>query len=185
MIIGILFVVITFIVILSVGSSPTVSKTSAPKPTLANYENSTSSVSFTTYGSLVSNAQRTTVTITVSASDVNLSIYSGYQKTIINHEDFANNQTAYNYLLSNLDSQGFLSAKTTKLNEASACPSGETYELVLTDNSKTISSLWDDNCNSGVDGTFYGNGQSSIGAIQTLFQNQVTNYSDFTSSYTF
>ena len=179
------FVIITFIVILSTNNHQAVNKSSSTNPSLVTYENTTSSVSSTTFGNLVANSARTAVQIKVSSTDVNISILSGYQETVVKTEDFANNQTAYSYFLNNLNANEFLVSKTTTLDESSACPNGETYQLDLTDNSKTISNLWDDNCNAGIDGTFKGNGKQNIFAINTLFQNQVTNYADFTSGYTF
>jgi len=181
---SLLFVIILIIVLASVNKPAAVKTVVVQKPSLIKYEDSTSSVSFTTYGGLVADSQRTTISITISAANVNSSVFNGYQETLVNSENFANNQTAYNYFLNNLDSQGFLVSKKTKLSESSACPNGETYQVTLTDNSKVISSLWDDSCNTGVDGTFYGNGQQNITAIQTLFQNQISNYSFFVSTYT-
>jgi hypothetical protein len=182
---SIAFAIITFIVILSANNHQAVTKSSSTTPSLVLYENTTSSVSLTTFGNLVANSARIAVQIKVSSNDVNISILSGYQETMVKTEDFANNQTAYNYFLNNLNASNFLVSKTTTLDESSACPNGETYQLDLTNNSKTISNLWDDNCNPGVDGTFKGNRKQNIFAINTLFQNQVTNYADFTSNYTF
>jgi hypothetical protein len=183
---AVIFIIASFVVIMVHNGQKTQSKsTSSSVLSLLNYETNTSSVSFTTYGNLVSNSQRTAAKITVTPTDVNISILSGYENTVVKTEDFPNNMAAYNAFLPSLQSNGFLTAKTTKLTESSACPSGETYELILNNNSSIVSDLWDDNCNPGVDGTFKGAGNQNVFNISTLFQNQIPNYSDFTSGYTF
>jgi hypothetical protein len=185
---AVLFVLVCFILIVSKDHqrSTTNQQTHSNSiPSILSYENTNSSVAFTIFGNLVADSQRTAVKIAVTASNVNISVLNGYDETVVNSENFSNNLTAYNAFLENLNANDYLTSKSTSLKEASACPSGETYQMDLYNNSVQVSSLWDDNCNPGVDGTFKGNGQQNVFAIETLFQNQIPNYSDFTSNYTF
>lgn len=187
-IVAVFFIIFSFIIIVAKNNqhnSNNKKAIAAAPASITNYDDSSSSVSFITFGNLVANSQRTAVRITVTSANVDISILNGYQETVVNSESFANNLVAYKEFLSNLNANKFLTSKKTNLQEASACPSGETYEMILTNNLQTVSDLWDDNCNTGVDGTFAGNGQQNVFAIQTLFENQIPNYPDFTSNYTF
>ena len=181
------FVLVSFILIISKNHKhviTSVNKVSAPI-SLNNYLGTNSSVVFTTYGNLVSDASRTAVRISVSSANVNISVLNGYQEKVVKTEDIANNSDAYKAFLTNLDTNGFLASKSTNLQFSSACPNGETYSLVLNVSGAPLSNLWDDNCNPGIDGTFKGNGKQNIFDVSTLFQNQISNYSDFTADYVF
>ncbi|HEY5268319.1 MAG TPA: hypothetical protein VII94_04255 [Candidatus Saccharimonadales bacterium] len=182
---SIIFITVSFTIILSKNSQQVAKESLTTAASLLPYENNTSSVSFTTFGNLVSGSQQTALRIKISSSNVNISILNGSQESIVKTENFSSNQTTYNHFLANLNSNDFLVSQTSSLAELSACPKGETYQLNLSNNSTTVSNLWDDNCNTGSDGTFKGNGNQNVFAIETLFENQITNYSDFISGYSF
>ena len=121
--------------------------------------------------------------MTVGSNLRTLDIIQGYQGRVVKSETFVNNQPAYLAFLSALYKSGY----TAKLNpkkfkfasdsDQGSCPLGNRYyfELMNTGNNAD-QRLWSSSCGKEIPGNF---GGASALIIQ-LYQNQFSNYRDFT-----
>jgi hypothetical protein len=159
-------------------SKPTSGK---PKNTdeLAAYASTNAVARLTIDGPIIANQNHQAVQITVDQNDVTYSQVQGYEGTVVNQQDFKNNQNAYSNFLYALGRAGFLKGNDDKTlaNEKGYCPTGNRYVFELIQNGKDIQRYWGTSCG--------GNNKTYLGSLNltiTLFQVQVPGYRTLTQS---
>lgn len=179
---GITFLLI-FIVVKVFGNKPkpTPAPTNVPvvKP-LPQYADTYAEVSYMIDGHINGNDQHRAIKITIDQFQRKLYILSTYDYNVIQENDFANTQEAYEVFLKSINNEGFLAKlKNTKApaNPTGQCPLGMRKIYELNDSGDSLSKLWGSTCGRPV-GTFGGD----TSAIQTLFQAQIPDYSKIISN---
>lgn len=172
-----LFIIILVLLFGRGGKKPTPGPTILP---LADYAETTATVSFTTDGMVNGDEIHRSIRITVSSSQRQLDILQGYNPQVISSKSFINNQEAYNVFLKSIGFSGFL-AKSNKKNipasEIGQCPLGFRYILNLEQDGDDLSRLWASTCGKAV-----GNATGNILTIRSLFQNQIPDYTKLTNT---
>lgn len=138
---------------------------------LADYVNSGSSAHYIVDGPVNAEQDHQIIKIDVDADEVLLTVYSGYQGTVINQDRFPNNTDAYTVFLKSLQTQGFTQANTdpSLKDERGVCPLGQRFIYAFDNGTKETIRSWSTSCG---DGTFKG----KKGAVRELFQRQVPDY---------
>jgi hypothetical protein len=144
--------------------NPTAPTTPVVK-SLPEYADSYAEVSYTTDGHINGDDKHRGIKITVDQFQRKVDILSGYSNNILEEHTQPNNKAAYEVFLKALK------------NEDGQCPLGTRTILELNDSGDSLSRLWTSSCGKKV-GTFGGN----TGAIQSLFQAQITDYSKIISN---
>lgn len=149
------------------GDSTTEVKTSK----LADYANSGSSAHYTIDGPINAEEEHKTIKIDVSADQVNLTVYRGYQGTVVTQQMYPNNKDAYTVFLKALQTQGFTQANTDEAlkDERGVCPLGERVIYAFDNGTKESVRSWSTSCGTG---TYEG----KKSAVRELFQRQVPDY---------
>lgn len=147
---------------------------------LSDYASSNAVVRMIIDGPINSNQNHTAVRITVGKSDVTYQQIQGYQGTVVNTQNFANNENAYSNLLYALGHAGFTKGDNSKLlaNEKGYCPLGKRYIFELLDGNNTIQRYWTTSCGTSQPRTYNGNAGLTI----SLFQYQIPNYFTLTQN---
>jgi hypothetical protein len=126
------------------------------------------------------NAEQThrQVKIDVSQDQAVLTVYQGYQETVLRSKSYANNQSAFAVFLHALNINGFTKGNPDKSlrDERGHCASGNRYIFSLTNDGKEIERYWTTSCNGG--GTYKGNRAATI----DLFQKQIPDYNKLTAN---
>lgn len=148
---------------------------------ITEYAETSTQVRFTQNGQINAREDHRVLQITIGQNERTITIFSGYQGSVLKSETFLNDPDAYRALLASLHNNGF-----TKHREASrfiiplgACSSGSRFNYDIINGSDTEQSLWGTSC--GGEGTFAGNGNS----VRTLFKNQIPNYNDIVRGVSF
>lgn len=169
------------IILLFSGGGEKPASTTAPvvKP-LPEYSITSAETSMTIRGEINGDDVHRSIRITVGQYDRRLDVIAGYQGQVIQTNTFSNNQSAYSEFLYAIKDAGFM-LKRKGVTDAQAqpngkCPLGNLYTYELNAGGESLSDLWSSSCGSKT-GTL--GGSSSL--LQTLFQNQITNYSQLTS----
>lgn len=156
------------------------SNTKKPETTksLSDYASTATVTRLTIDGPINSNLIHTAVRITVGQTDVTYEQIQGYEGTVVNTQNYANNQSAYSNFLYALDHAGFTKGDPSKslANEKGYCPLGNRYVMELVDGSKMVERYWATSCGSGAPKTYHGN----LGLTLTLFKKQVPDYDRLT-----
>lgn len=143
------------------------------KPVLQDYAKGNTRVVMTTYGRLVGEDERRAIRISISATERRVDVLGGYNETVVSTKSFANTQAAYDNLLSGLSRAGFMSEKSSTIEDPrGVCPTGKRYEYKVTSDFKDVSSLWSNSCDKT--GTLAGSRKQ----ITTLFEAQIPEYDD-------
>ncbi|HVI60549.1 MAG TPA: hypothetical protein VM535_00120, partial [Candidatus Saccharimonadales bacterium] len=155
------------------GDSPKKPKT--PR-TLASYSSTDAYVRMTIDGEINANQEHEVVRVTVNRQTATYEQLQGYEGTVLNTQNFANNEASYNNFLYALAHAGFTKGDPDKLlaNERGQCPLGSRFIFELVDGGKTIQRYWATTCSSPK--TYKGN----LGATLELFERQIPNYDDLT-----
>ena len=149
----------------------------AIKP-LPEYANTDASVSLDMQGVITGDDTYREVRIIVDRNQRDLQIIQGYSGNVISNTVTYNTENAYNVFLHSLYLSGFtLAHKTTAANSdpTGQCPLGNRYIYNLSQDGKTLSSLWNTNCSTSL-GNFAGNSPQVI----QLFENQITDFQTLT-----
>ena len=182
---GILILAVVAIVLIgtrstgdSSGSSTGTKKSKPGIVKLLDYENKDASLSVTVQGTLVGDDQRRAIRITITPEDRGVEELHGYDQAVVRSQHYKNTQSGYEEFLRAVNYSGFITKRTSNLaDERGVCPFGQTYIYDLIDNNDQVSHLWGNSCSAAL-GTFAGNGP----AIRQLFQNQITDYVNFSST---
>lgn len=179
---GIAVVVITFFAIVGtivlVGSGNS-KKSSTPlrNTVLADYgDKDTSSISWTQYGRLVGDDQRTAIRVTIARNKRTVEILSSYDERIEKSTEYINSPKAYESFVLALDNINFGKERNVvKPDDRGMCPVGNVFVYRLTDMGSEIMRTWSDTCNK-TDGPY---GGLSPALIAKLFKAQITDYNSF------
>lgn len=170
--IGIGLIILLFVLIFRGGSNP------APlqKP-LVDYAVTDTTVQVTDDYPVNLDQLHDQVVTVVGKDQVSLTVYQGYQGTVLRSKDYANNPTAYANFLRALQLAGFDSGKTDpKLqDERGYCPLGHRYIFEIKNGNSTVQRLWSTSC--GNIGTF----QGKTSTVRQLFQQQTPDYGSLTA----
>ena len=171
-------VVIFFIIFLGVlifghrGKSPS----TTPVKHLADYASTDVQMQLTTQGQINGDDVHREIVVTIGRTQRTISVIQGYQGNVLKSESLANNQNAYSAFLSSLDVAGYTKVHKSKYTtEAGQCPLGQRFIYEIINNGNDNMHTWSTSC--GGSATF--GGQTST--VQQLYQNQITNYDDFTA----
>jgi len=167
-----LLVGVIFLLIKSFASGPTV------KPiNMGDYYNTKMQVRFVQDGIINSDQLHRSIAITVNKSNVNITVYQGYQGNILSSNDMPNNEQAYHNLLLSLNSLGYRVSKTSPFSKVNGlCPLGLRYSYQINNAPTNINqNLWSTTCSQG---TIAG----KFGSIQSVMKNQIPNYYPITNS---
>jgi hypothetical protein len=178
----VLFLLIFGIYKLFTGSpkpAPTTPTTPVVK-SLPEYASTYAEVSYMTDGHINGEDQHRAIKVTISQYQRKVQVLSGYGYNVIDEHSQTNNQTAYEVFLKALKNEGFtqkIQKPKAPNSETGQCPLGTRTILELNDSGDSLSRLWTSSCGRNV-GTFGGN----TGAIQSLFQSQITDYNKILSN---
>ncbi len=139
-------------------------------------------VRMTVNGPIVAEKDRRSVVITVGRFEVVAQVIEGYEHSVIKSKNESNNESAYTNFLAGLEGQSFTHERSYsgRENELGACPLGQRIVFETFDDNNTIQHTWTTSCSKKI-GNFDGN----ISNVRRLFQNQVSNYSDFVQGVSF
>jgi len=118
------------------------------------------------------------VKIDISQNQAILTVYQGYEQTVLRSQSYANNQSAFAVFLHALNVNGFTKGNPdpSMRDERGYCAAGDRYIFSLTNDGKDIQRYWTTSCNTG--GTYNGNRPETI----DLFQKQIPDYSKLTTN---
>jgi hypothetical protein len=144
--------------------------------TLSSYAPTDAEAIMTIDGPINADQNHQAIRITVSRDDVMFEQIQGYQNSVVNLQNFANNQNAYvNFLLA-LAHAGFTkgNADPSVSDERGFCALGDRYVFELRQDNKDLERYWATSC---------GNPKTYKGVLNLtllLFQAQVPQYTDLT-----
>jgi hypothetical protein len=149
------------------------SKLPAITKTLTSYTNDNDAVRLTIDGPVNANQNHQGIQITVDNSDVTFEQLQGYQDSVVNLQNFANNQPAFAVFLHALNFAGFTKGNTAKSlsDERGYCALGNRYIFELLENGNDLERYWTSSC--GSPKTYLG----SLNLTLSLFEAQVPGYS--------
>ncbi|HUD10458.1 MAG TPA: hypothetical protein VMR28_02175 [Candidatus Saccharimonadales bacterium] len=170
-------IVLVFILILKSFGGGKSALQSQAKP-LVDYSNTNVVAEFDIQGPVVYDQSYQEIHINVDQQQTQINIQQGYQGEIVNTQAFPSNQNAYAVFLRSLDLLGFTEGNPdpADTDDRGFCPFGERYVYQLVNGSQTIQHYWATSC--GGQGTFKGN----VSSVNTLFEAQIPNYGQLTSS---
>ena len=162
-------IILVLVMLFRGGGSP------AQKPlTLSDYAHTNSVAKLIIDGPVIAESKHQSVEIDVSNSNVNFTLYQGYQQDAIKSQSYSNNDDAYLNFLKSLQFEGFTKGnKSADLrDQRGVCPLGTRYLYqFVDDNNDERVHLWNTSCGGG---TFKGKSSSVI----ALFKQQVPDYGD-------
>ena len=174
----VLLMLIGIILIFSGGEpKPPIEEQIKPLP---EYADSFAEVSYTQRGIINGEDIHREIRITVGQFQRRVDTIAGYSGNVIQTQTFSNSVPAYREFLAAIAGAGFLAERKVSPAQADTlvkCPLGQLYEFELNDGGEVLSYLWDSSCGKNI-GTLKVNSST----LRTLFQNQITNYSQLTSS---
>jgi hypothetical protein len=147
---------------------------------LTEYADSDTEATLTTKSQITADENFRTVRISITPSERNLQILSGYQETLEREEVFPNNQEAYREFILALKGAGFskLTEKPIQEDPEVVCPLGRRYYYELEEfGSDPVISTWSTSC-AIRNQPFGGNGRT----VRRLFQLQIPGYNRFVRS---
>ena len=133
-------------------------------------------VRYTINGSVVGEEDRRSIRFTVDSNSRRVEVIEGYNNQVLKEQELPNTLQAYEAFTAALNGAGFTSAVDGKGrgDEAQSCPLGRRFSYEVAPGTRDAFRTWSTSC-SRKTGTFTGN--SSM--IQTLFQQQIPDYTDF------
>jgi hypothetical protein len=143
--------------------------------TLPEYANTTATVSMTTDGIVNGDDMHRQIRVTIAQDRRVLEVIQGYSGRVIDSHTFYNTHDAFSVFLKSINNTGF-TAKQKKsrapASETGQCPLGFRYVFDLNNEGEDVTRLWTTSC-----GTNTGNWGGSLESVQTLFDDQIPNYS--------
>jgi hypothetical protein len=181
--VGLIAIILVFVIGLALIFGGHKKSTKTPKPivlTLPDYASTNAQVSFSTDGTINGDDQHREIWIIVSRDQRMVQTIQGYSGHVIDTHTQTNNQAAYSIFLKAINNAGFmnhLKGASLTADYTAICPLQNRYILTVSEGSRTISQLWTSDC-----GTASGNFGGNFDTIQSLFQDQITNYDDITAN---
>jgi len=156
-------------------SSPS-KKVSAP-PSLSTLANTDDVVQYTQDGVINADQDHRAIRITIGQAVSDVSIIQGYQGNVINSDQYPNNQAAYSAFLNALVLEDYTTKlKTSYVYNNAVCPLGQRFTFEIIDGSgNVLQNLWSTSCGAG-------NFGGDLGNTQTLFTDQIPDYSVVTQN---
>lgn len=141
--------------------------------TFAKAGGSDAIVTFTIDGVINGNDQHRQILISVTKNSRTLTVFQGYQRSVLSTQSFANNDNAFQSFLNALYTAGFTAKKTnsTQTNIAGQCPLGNRFIYDSENIEGAPHDLWAATCTTKI-GTFGGN----VNTVNRLFQLQIPDY---------
>jgi hypothetical protein len=176
-----LFAIIALLIILIIILIPSGAKNPSKTNSLISYANTGAVVRLTIDGPEVSNQDHQEVQITVGKSNVTYAQLTGYNGQVVQVQNFANTEAAYDVFLRSLYYAGYNEGNSSSSlsDERGVCALGNRYVYEIINGSSEIQRYWSTSC--GGAKTFSGNVSQTI----SLFKNQIPNYNGLTSSISF
>ncbi len=156
-------------------------KSTLPKTLiLSDYAHNDSVAKLIIDGPITSQQTHQELEIDVSSSNVNFTLYSGYQRNVVKSQSYDNNDDAYTDFLKSLQVEGFTKGSTSPAlkDERGVCPLGQRDIFSFTNDQNQLMRFWSTSCGGG---SFKG----KTATIISLFQKQVPNYSDLLDNTNF
>lgn len=152
-------------------------------PDLSSYANTNTAMQLVVDGPINADQQHVGYRITVSSTEVDMDVYSGYQDNVTQTKTYVNNTAAYTSFLNALQLAGFTKGATgpkVQTNESGYCAAGDryVYSIINEDTDANKQRFWSTTC--GGQGTFKGN----ISQVHLLFENQVPDFASLTNQLT-
>ena len=171
-------IIMIIVLIFSGGGSKPQTATGTGKQPLYSYANTDAEVSLTIEGPINASEEHEAIRIIVNQDQVTYQQLSGYDGSVIKQQAYGNDEASYSSFLKALNYAGFtLRDSTSSLSdEKGRCATGQRYVFRMDEDDRTLLRSWATNC--GGTKTFLGNTQLAI----SLFQSQVPNYSDLSST---
>lgn len=160
---------------------PATTTSNEPKPiVLTDYATTDSQVVYTYQGRIVGDDAYREARITIDQNSRLVQVIQGYQGHVIKSHSLDNNPNAYRTFIYALSKYNFATArKTTNTDSTGACPLGYRFIYDMYNEGKQILHLWGSTC------TGVGTTRANTSAVNQLFQNQITGYSQFISGVAF
>ena len=135
-------------------------------------------VRYTISGTVVGEDAHREIRITVDRSKRLIEVIQGYNNEVLKAQEFPNSQPAYNAFIDAIDGAGFSQTISPKGRgqESKSCPLGLKYSYEVAPDTSDSYRTWSNNCKRN-EGTFTG----SQSTVQTLFQKQIPQYSEYVS----
>jgi hypothetical protein len=164
---GLLFLLL--FLLLHGGGKPKVPTT---HKTLISYAMTDAQARLTIDGPINADLNHRAIRIIVDQNQVSYEQIKGYQNTVINHQSFVNNQTAYVNFLAALQHAGFTVGVNDPAlkDERGYCPTGDRYVFELKQDGHELERYWATSC--GKPKTYKG----ALTPTLSLFQAQVPGY---------
>jgi len=166
----VLFLVIVLIVR---GGGSDSKKVQETKKTLMSYvDNPAVTVTQTVIGPVQASQNHDQATITVSNSSSVMTIYKGYDGSVVDSKSYPMNQTSFGEFLKALDRAGYTRGNTPEelKDDRGFCPLGSRYIFTISEGGNELQRYWATSCG----GTRTYNGNLSL--TRALFKNQVPDY---------
>jgi hypothetical protein len=165
--------IILLIILLFGGGKP---KTPLANKPLSSYSDTSAQAILTIDGPINANSLHQQVRITVGNDNVTYEQIQGYDGNVVNMQNFANTENAYNVFLHALAHAGFKKGNTDKnlQDEKGYCPLGRRYIMELKQDNKDIERFWGTSCSGPKS---YG---GNLSLTVTLFQKQIPGYDELT-----
>jgi len=150
-----------------------------PKP-LSSYANTDAVAGLLISGPIVADQNFQQIQISISQFSSQISIINGHLGTVVNTKIYENNSNAYSAFLSALQGDGFalINNNYKYKTPAGFCSSGVTFTYTLMNGSDTILNSWTTSCGG------QGNLKGLAASINQLFQLQIPDYAEITSTTT-
>lgn len=173
--------IILLIVLLLSGGGNKAKVPNTPK-TLESYYNTDAIARLTIDGPINADIQHQQVRITVGRDDTLFQQIQGYQGTVVNSQNYANNASSYSAFLNALARANFTKGSTSTAlgDESGYCSLGDRYILEFIQNGQDLERFWSTSCGGSL-GTYAGN----LGLTMSLFKAQVPDYSTLTENVIF
>ena len=169
------FIILVVVIVMHGGSKTTTPKTAngAKTVVLTDYIAKNSEVHLYMDGQINAIEDHRAIEIVVTPTTRTLTVYKGYDLSVLRRQTYTNDQPAYDNLLHALSLAGFVKEKTgvRQTDERGVCPSGDRFIYELREDGKDVTRLWTTTCGTGL-GTYGGVNFRT----RDLFQKQIPDY---------
>ena len=180
-VIGIVFVILSAWGIISIsrrvfGSNNT-TKSSVAKINLDDYIKSDTLFSLDLQGPIVANEQYVSATIEVTQDYRQITVYKGYEKTVVSQKRYQNNNAAYEAFVKALKKFNY-SGKVTgvDIDEVGNCATGQRFVYTLSNVDENVIHTWSTSCS-----TKAGNFAGAATSVRSLYKAQIPDYKTMTT----
>lgn len=173
-VVGLLIILILFFFgwLIFRGGGDTPSPTEPKDVAVTDYIDRNVTVVMTIDGEITGNDGHRAVRVLVNRKERSLEIIKGYENEVIQTQNYANNDNAFESFLYAIHRVGYGNARKVTLTDSrGVCPNGRRYHFEIWDGFDTVSNLWSASCSKNL-GTYGGNRAQT----EDLFKDQITDY---------